>query len=794
MIIYSKSLFTGGLIGATALIGMTGAAQASLEICNDTTALQSVSVGYETSDGWTSEGWWNVEPTECKIVIGGDLKDRYYYLRAEVKAGEFEGDGFYFCTSPKEYLIVGDTDCVARDYDREDFIEIDAGEGSADYTYRMTDTNTTAIQKAVSRGLIFCNETQSEQSLSIGYEAEDGWTSEGWWNIPAGECKTPLGELDKEYYYFRAEVDGVSVPGDGHFFCTTREAYQIVGDQNCAARGYDNEDFRQIFVGANKSVFTYTLDTVPQGAALAPPQVPTIDPAPGVAPDTTSDLVGLEICNLTLETQSVSIGYEGDEGFTSEGWWNVEPEACSKVIGTALTKQYYYYRAEVDGGDFDGDNAIFCTTPKAYTIVGDQNCEARGYVSEDFAELNVGVGTTGYRHSIGLVADALALLDGLDTPAEVPAVDTAEAGGGFRVCNETAAKQSFSIGYEGSEDWTSEGWWNVEPGACATLIAGDLTKQYYYLRAEVDGGDFAGDEFYFCTTPDAYTIVGDQNCEARGYDRENFVEVDIGAGSTRYTYTLAAEGNDRDVPAPDIAADTGRGDVADTPGQDPIAVTDDISDAGAGLEFCNDTTAIQSISVGYEADDGWTSEGWWNVEPGACTTPALDGKNRRYFYYRAEVDGGEFDGQNYLFCTQPDPYTIVGDTGCAERGFDSEDFREIDTGGDTGLFTFTLVAPSSAAPAVVPAPVVPAPGIDPNPPALTVTGGGAEFDRSGDSVPEAPAPDVAPVQDPVVVENPNPDPVPDGLAVEPDPVPLPAVILDPEPEPTGGGRRGGSRG
>lgn len=788
MVIYSKSFFSGGLIGATALIGMSGAAQASLEICNDTTALQSVSVGYEAPDGWTSEGWWNVDPGECKTVVGGDLKDRYYYMRAEVKGGDFEGDGFYFCTSPKEFKIVGDTECDARDYDREDFIEIDAGEGSANYTYRMTDDNTTAIQKVVARGLIFCNETQFEQSVSIGYEAAEGWTSEGWWNIPAGECKTPLIALEQEYYYFRAEVKGVSVAGDGHFFCTTRDAYEIVGEQNCAARGYESQDFREIFVGANKSVFTYTIDTAPADAGNVPAEVPTPDPAPDVAPDVAGDLVGLEICNQTSVTQSVSIGYEGDEGFTSEGWWNVEPDACSKVIGTALTKQYYYYRAEVDGGDFDGDNAIFCTTPKAYTIVGDQNCEARGYDSEDFAELNIGAGTTGYRHTIGGVADALALLDKFPLPTETPVVTPVQtpSASGFQVCNETSGAQSFSIGYEGAEDWTSEGWWNVEPGACSTLIAGDLTKRYYYLRAEQDGGDFAGEDFYFCTTPDAYTIVGDQNCEARGYDRESFIEVDIGEGSTAYSYTLAAAGNDRELPAPD----TGRGDVVETPVQDPIALVDNISDGGAGLEFCNDTTATQSISVGYEADDGWTSEGWWNVEPGACTTPALDGKNRRYFYYRAEVDGGEFDGQNYLFCTQPDAYTIVGDTNCAERGFDSEDFREIDTGGDTGLFTFTLVAAPSSE-------VVPAPGIDPNPPALTITGGGAEFDRSGESVQEAPAleptinpaPEPTPDPAPLVVETPEPDPV-----VAPDPEPVPAVIPDPEPEPTGGGRRGGSRG
>ena len=53
----------------------------------------------------------------------------------------------------------------------------------------------------------------------------------------------------------------------------------------------------------------------------------------------------------------------------------------------------------------------------------------------------------------------------------------------LQICNETNDVQAVSIGYKGEADWTSEGWWNIDPGDCATPVPGDLTKRYYYLRA-----------------------------------------------------------------------------------------------------------------------------------------------------------------------------------------------------------------------------------------------------------------------------------------------------------------------
>ena len=120
----------------------------------------------------------------------------------------------------------------------------------------------------------------------------------------------------------------------------------------------------------------------------------------------------------------------------------------------------------------------------------------------------------------------------------------------LRVCNDTSYIQAISVGYNNGNiqaisvgynngnNFVSEGWWNIDPGSCATPIQGDLQTRYYYYRAEIDGGKFNGEDYMFCTSTVEYTIVGDKNCGGRGYDRESFREIDTGANHTSYTLTL----------------------------------------------------------------------------------------------------------------------------------------------------------------------------------------------------------------------------------------------------------------
>jgi len=99
----------------------------------------------------------------------------------------------------------------------------------------------------------------------------------------------------------------------------------------------------------------------------------------------------------------------------------------------------------------------------------------------------------------------------------------------FRVCNNTGSRVGIAIGYKDAESWTTEGWWNISPRSCDTLLRGALVARYYYIYA-VDydrGGEWSGHAF-MCTRDKEFTIRGTENCLARGYDRTGFFEVDTG--------------------------------------------------------------------------------------------------------------------------------------------------------------------------------------------------------------------------------------------------------------------------
>ncbi|MBV0910939.1 DUF1036 domain-containing protein [Anianabacter salinae] len=112
-------------------------AHAALTVCNQTDATASVAIGYSEQDTWVSEGWWVMAAGDCKIVVGGDLPKRYYYWRATSDRYDWEDEDYYFCTTPTEFTIEGDTDCEARGHERHKFNEIDLGD-LTDFTLNLT--------------------------------------------------------------------------------------------------------------------------------------------------------------------------------------------------------------------------------------------------------------------------------------------------------------------------------------------------------------------------------------------------------------------------------------------------------------------------------------------------------------------------------------------------------------------------------------------------------------------------------------------------------------------------------
>jgi uncharacterized membrane protein len=112
-----------------------------------------------------------------------------------------------------------------------------------------------------------------------------------------------------------------------------------------------------------------------------------------------------------------------------------------------------------------------------------------------------------------------------------------------------------------------------------------------------------------------------------------------------------------------------------------FAVTLVAESAKADFRLCNNTGNRVGIAVGYKENEGWTTEGWWNVPARSCET-VLRGSLVARFYYIYAVDydrGGEWSGQAFM-CTREKEFTIRGTEDCLARGYDRTGFFEVDTG------------------------------------------------------------------------------------------------------------------
>ena len=103
--------------------------------------------------------------------------------------------------------------------------------------------------------------------------------------------------------------------------------------------------------------------------------------------------------------------------------------------------------------------------------------------------------------------------------------------------------------------------------------------------------------------------------------------------------------------------------------------------ARADFRLCNNTSSRVGIAVGYKDNDGWTTEGWWNLPSRTCET-VLKGNLVARFYYVYAIDydrGGEWTGRAYM-CTRDREFTIRGIGDCLAHGYDRTGFFEVDTG------------------------------------------------------------------------------------------------------------------
>jgi len=110
-------------------------AHAYFRVINDTPNVIQIAIGYVTSQGWVTEGWFRI-PARGDQYLTNQLMARYYYVHVINEYGsEWPGD-HYFCVDDKSFKIEHGPRYVDKDADfcgrnghrRAQFTEIDTGE------------------------------------------------------------------------------------------------------------------------------------------------------------------------------------------------------------------------------------------------------------------------------------------------------------------------------------------------------------------------------------------------------------------------------------------------------------------------------------------------------------------------------------------------------------------------------------------------------------------------------------------------------------------------------------------
>jgi uncharacterized membrane protein len=117
-----------------------------------------------------------------------------------------------------------------------------------------------------------CNNTPSRVGVSVGYKDKDGWTTEGWWNLPSRACETLLrGTLVARYYYIYAvDYDRGGEWSGQAFMCSRDREFTVRGTEDCLARGFDRTGFFEVDTSEQQSWTVQLTDSGEQPRALPP--------------------------------------------------------------------------------------------------------------------------------------------------------------------------------------------------------------------------------------------------------------------------------------------------------------------------------------------------------------------------------------------------------------------------------------------------------------------------------------------------------------------------------------------
>lgn len=318
----------------------------------------------------------------------------------------------------------------------------------------------------------------------------------------------------------------------------------------------------------------------------------------------------LKLCNETSYVIESAIAYETRSGFTSQGWWIIQPGLCRVIIQQELDPNVRYFtfgraiRGHLGAIKSWGGRFPFCTGKGRFQETEHKDCESVGKHRYDFSFVDI-QGRKSWTASFtepdafspqkARVAGAQRLLkeagydiersDGFISTKTKKAIEVykkdkslppseeltqqmfqqlideankREEESGLELCNVTNQALWGAVGLEEQGALISRGWFLLPAGECAKVIKDKLPPGTYYAYAEnetpgeLDRKSWGGNRF-FCVNNVKFDIRGAEDCALRGFEPRGFRKVDV-QGKPRFKEYFTAENQSVPLGGPSATA------------------------------------------------------------------------------------------------------------------------------------------------------------------------------------------------------------------------------------------------
>jgi len=289
---------------------------------------------------------------------------------------------------------------------------------------------------------------------------------------------------------------------------------------------------------------------------------------------------GWRLCNRTSYIIEAATGRpEGGEVIV-EGWTRLRPGDCEIAVeGPIQEGAYFVYarssEAHRGGQSWSGKTPLCVDTEGSFVVENPSSCESmgleeRGFVAVRFEGNSGGTmtftetelynkgsqspqnaGIQRLLNDAGIFQDVVDGILGRESRAAIAAflteqklpstapvqkiIDELEKAAnrrtrqvGMELCNRTGNRILAAMARSRPDGLESRGWWVLDANQCVRAVDESLITAPHYVFAEMSTDDgirtLKGAATVFCTARSQFAILGNENCEARRYRPEKFVE------------------------------------------------------------------------------------------------------------------------------------------------------------------------------------------------------------------------------------------------------------------------------